>query len=1087
MSKLGRKESLAPVAGTLPTCRLPTTALALLGCAALLAAACARVQPIAPTSSIGDDVAPASAVRVERGFGSLPLHFEANRGQAGAEVGYLGRGPGYEVYLTPLEAVLALGRRVADDADAGTARTGASAPHPRRSGATETSLLKVRLVAARAQAALHGQEELPGKANYFAGNDPSRWLTNVPLYAKVRAEGVYPGVDLVYYGNPRELEYDFVVSPGADPSRIRLSFEGQAAPLHVDAEGNLVIPLAGGELLQRRPVAYQEAAGRRQPVAARFVLEPATAEAATVEPGARQEVGFAVASYDAGQPLVIDPVLAYSTYIGEAQPEAIAVDGSGSAYLAGAAGTVPIQNAYQPAPGGGGDAFVTKLTPDGSALVYSTYLGGSMQDGATGIAVDSTGAVYVAGLTSSADFPTTPGALQTVHAGAAGVTDGFVTKLDAAGGALVYSTYLGGGAADYVEGLAVDAAGNAYLAGRTSSADFPVTSPAFDASLGGSEDAFAAKLNPAGSALEYSTYLGGSGPDFAAAGAVDGSGSFYVAGLTLSGDFPTKSALQGALVGTRDVFVTKLSPNGKALTYSTFLGGHEGFYELASGLAVDQAGNAIVVGTTDAADFPTQAASQGVYPGGATSGFVTKLGLSGNTLVYSTYLGGGVPGSPNESVAGVAVDSRGAAYVTGNTEASDFPTLNAFDSTYGGTSSVFGDAFVTKLTSTGGIVHSSYLGGTGSDTGTAIALRPVGITGGSFISAYVTGVTGGASPAPGDFPTHNAFSAARSCVGNPCWDMFVTKLAQGEVETQQPVLAGGTVTANPGGQIEVSVTSPNAGEVTIVGGLAQGGPLAIEFDITAPVATAADPLILAFRIDAPLAGAGIVNIIRNLQQVPPCTGAPGTASPDPCIASTTTLPDGDLLVTVNTSAASLWTINDGNAFAACPPTPQTGCQPAASQKSKLQLINKTPDKKDKLTWQWISSATVAGGDFGDPFAASAYQLCLYSGGTLRFDALMPAGELCAGRPCWRLTATGYLYSDKDLTPYGISKMTLRAGAPGKGKIVLTGKGESLSDTALPLALPVAVQLARRDDATCWEATYSAATTSKSDIFKAKSD
>jgi hypothetical protein len=674
-------------------------------------------------------VAAATQARLSESYGKLPLHFEANRGQTHEDVRFLARGPGYGLYLTAGEAVLVL-TRPGPEASPGAQPQG------------ESVALRMALVGAAPAPLVSGVEQLPGKANYFIGKDPARWRTNVPTYAKVHYREVYPGIDLVYYGNQRQLEYDFVVAPGADPKRIVLGFKG-AEKIEIDAQGDLVLHAAGGAIRQHKPVVYQEIDGIRQEVAGRYVRKGAN------------RVGFKVAAYDRSRPLVVDPVLAYSTYLGGNNDSdagrGIAVDANGNAYVTGYAGSIDFPTtagAFQPTHGGGYyDVSVTKLNATGSVAIYSTYLGGSGGDIGNGIAVDSSGNAYVTGSTGSDDFPTTVGAFQPILSG----SDAFVAKLNAAGSALAYSTYLGGSGLDGGNAIAVDLTGAAYVTGFTQSADFPTTPGAF-ANFGSdpfTSDAFVTKLNPAGSALDYSTCLGGKNGSEGGNGiAVDSGGNAYVAGRTSSGDFPTTvGAFQPIRRGQMaDGFVTKLNPTGSALVYSTYLGGNDfgpGAGEAISAIAVDGAGSAYVAGYTNAWDFPTtvgayQSTNQTRLPGGepGQDAFVTKLHSTGSVLVYSTYLGG----SSGESGSGIAVDADGNAYVTGSTRSTDFPTTQgAFQAAYGGGAY---DGYVTKLNATGSaLVYSTYLGGSSSDWGDGIAVDNSG-------NAYATGNTN--SP---NFPT----------------------------------------------------------------------------------------------------------------------------------------------------------------------------------------------------------------------------------------------------------------------------------------------------------------------------------------------
>src|SRR6266571_2575725 len=477
--------------------------------------------------------------RLQEAYGNLPLSFEANQGQTDRQVQFLSRGPGYTLFLAPSEAVLALKQAQREGEDPSLITRHAS---PRY----EETVLRMRLLNANPKPKMVGSDEQPGKVNYFIGKDPAKWRTHIPTYAKVTSHAVYPGVDLVYYGHQRQLEFDFVVAPGADPNAIRLQFEGPDR-LEVDAQGNLVLHVASGAIRLPKPLVYQTANGARHAVSGRYVLT------------GPHQVSFLVAAYDTSQPLVIDPTLVYSTYLGGSGTDfglGIAVDAAGSAYVTGATSSTnfPTASPLQAANGGGFDAFVSKLNAAGSGLVSSTYLGGSGGDGGSGIAVDAAGSAYVTGDTDSPNFPTA----SPLQAANGGGNDVFVSKLDAAGSALLYSTYLGRSGGDGGSGIAVDAAGSAYVTGQTDSPNFPTANP-LQAANGGGDDAFVSKLNSTGSALLYSTYLGGSGGDYGLSIVVDAAGSAYVAGLTDSPNFPTASPLQAANGGGGDAFVAKIA------------------------------------------------------------------------------------------------------------------------------------------------------------------------------------------------------------------------------------------------------------------------------------------------------------------------------------------------------------------------------------------------------------------------------------------------------------------------------------------------------------------------------------------------
>jgi hypothetical protein len=670
--------------------------------------------------------------RLLESYGRLPLHFERNDGQVDPSVRFLTRGSGYSLFLKSTEAVLALRQRAT----------------------ANVAVLQFTLAGGNRRPTVAGHGELPGRINYLVGNDPAGWRTNIATYARVHYTDVYPGIDLVYYGNQQQLEYDFVVAPGADPRRIRMAFHG-ARDVSINADGDLILSIAGGEVRQRKPIVYQDARGVREPVHGRYVMKRG------------RQVGFELGAYDQSRPLVIDPVLVYSTYLGGSSRDEgndIAVDANGNAYVGGetVSADFPIVSGAYSSLTGGTDGFVTKLNSTGSTLIYSTYLGGAAEDRVNGVAVDTLGYAYATGETnpSAVPFPTTAGAFDTTGNGA---LDGFVAKLDVTGATLIYSTYLGGASSDRGIGIALDPAGNAYVTGQTFSSAFPTTAAAFDRTLDGFDDAFVTKVNTAGSGLEYSTYLGGGSTESGNGIAVDGAGYAYVTGQTmsLSPPFPTTLlAFDSSRGGASDAFVTKLSQAGSALEYSTYLGGSS--EEIGNGIAVDDAGKPYVTGETSSDDFPTTPGALDISRGGISDAFVTKLSLNltGPPLAYSTYLGG----TSGESGTDIAVDRFSNAHVTGSTSSTNFPTSSdAVQSVAGGG----GDAFVSRLDAVGSaLVHSTYLGGNNADSGNGIAVDSRG-------HAYVTGVTQSAN-----FPTSaGAFDADGSTIGAA--EAFVAKIGGG--------------------------------------------------------------------------------------------------------------------------------------------------------------------------------------------------------------------------------------------------------------------------------------------------------------------
>jgi hypothetical protein len=709
---------------------------------------------------------PKTQARLIETYGDQALVFEPNHGQTDDQVKFLSRGRGFTLFLTSTDAVLALVQPSDSLISRLEGKNFNGLSHSSQTTAFRSTSLRLKLEGANPSPMVIGLDELPSRSNYFIGNDSTKWRTNVPNYAQVQYKNVYPGVNLIYYGNQRQLEYDFVVAPGADPKAIALAIVGAEGehewpsrpPVQIDRNGNLVVQTEGGKVRLQKPIVYQLSldGGFRTSVDGRYVLRTSGVQDPNSRSAHREyKVCFEVAAYDHTKPLIIDPVLSYSTYLGGSQDDGgngIAVDSSGNAYVAGStlSANFPTATPLQAATGGGYDAFVAKLDAAGSSLVYATYLGGSSSDQAFAIATDSSGNVYVTGRTYSSNFPT----VNPVQPAIGGSSDVFMAKLDAAGSTLVYSTYLGGSSGEQGLGIAVDSAGNAYVVGSTLSSNFPVASPlqATCMSCPGNPDAFVTKLNAAGSSLVYSTYLGGSGSDEARSIAVDSTSNAYVTGLTHSNNFPLASPLQPVYGGVEDAFVLKMNSSGSALVYATYLGGTS--TDEGRGIALDSSGNAYVTGLTASNDFPTANAAQSAYRGGQDV-FVAKLDGTGATLAYSTYLGG----TGTDQGASIAVDSSGQAYVTGYTTSTNFPLANPIQPTYGGNQ----DAFVSKLSATGvALVFSTYLGGHDVDTGTGIAVD-------SAANPYVTGAT-----FSNDFPTASPLQAATG--GG--YDAFVAKLAE---------------------------------------------------------------------------------------------------------------------------------------------------------------------------------------------------------------------------------------------------------------------------------------------------------------------
>ncbi len=705
---------------------------------------------------------------IQENYGKLPLSFEANQGQTSARVKFLSRGQDYTFFLTANEAVMELRKADFGSRSMGSAQNSLDAPPELRApqSTQQSATLRMKLAGANQNLRITGAGELPGRSNYFLGSDANGWKTDVPNYARVKYEGVYPGIDVIYYGNQQQLEYDFRLAPGADPKRIKLSFAG-ARKLRLDEQGDLLIETTAGKVRQHRPVVYQKIGGRRQQVVGAYLLR------------GKNEVAFGVGAYDASRPLVIDPVLSYSTYLGATSNggaghgEAIAVDAQGNAYITGYGGgefpTTPgAVRQTNPAPSAQ-FVFVVKLDPTGSTALYSALIGGTngfyvsngadsnpilyLDNRAYGIAVDPQGNAYVTGETTTANFPTTPNAFQrTIAPGTDDrhpPTDAFVIKLNASGNALAYATLLSGVGSDKSFAIAVNASGEAWITGVSSGNGYPTTLNAYQQLSKGGAPVIVTKLNATGSALLYSTYLGGTfSPTEGTAGgvgsgiALDAQGNAYVTGRNFGTSFPLTPGVYHA---PGYVFVTKFSAAG-VLAYSTTLGVAP-FSNWDQHIAVDAQGNAYIAGACEWEKFPT---TPGAFQptGGSpnrdfpnTDGFVVKLNPNATALVYATYFGSL---DDREVIRGIAVDAAGSAYVTGYAFSPRFPVTS---DSYRPVATGKG-AFVTKFNPAGtGLIYSTMIGNNDSRA-YGIALDPVG-------NAYITGgARFGYATTPGSYQPH---------------------------------------------------------------------------------------------------------------------------------------------------------------------------------------------------------------------------------------------------------------------------------------------------------------------------------------------
>jgi Beta-propeller repeat len=658
--------------------------------------------------------------------GDLPLAFAPNAGQTDQSVRYLARGAGYSFFFADEQAVLSLVRTDGQD--------------------VAVLALELRFVGASSDARLEAREPASGTVSQLTG--ASADSANVETYQELVYRELWPGIDMVFRGDGEELKYEFQLDPGADPRDIRLDYDGSSG-LSLGWDGGLQIDTPLGVLNDARPVSYQAGDGDRVPVDSRYAIQGAD------EGG----YGFAVEDYDHSRPLVIDPAIDFSTFVGGTSSDSgrgIEVDGRGNLYVTGQTASAD----YPTTPGvfdrgynNNTDVFVTKLDSSGSSIVYSTFIGGSAFDSGNGIAVDDAGAAYVAGFSGSLNYPTTPGSFDTTQNGG---SDAFVSKLDPTGSRLEYSTYLGGAGFSFegANGIAVDREGSTYVTGFTGSAAFPTTPGAHDTTKNGTgNDVYVTKLDPSGAALGYSTFLGGTTSDTGNGVAVDAGGRAYVTGFTASADFPaTPGAHDSSHNGGNDAFVTRLDSTGSGLEYSTLLGGAGA--DSGQGIVAAQSGKAMwVTGSTASADYPTTSSAHDRTYNGNGDAFVASFDKF-STLTHSTFLGG----TASDAGSGIAVDEKGKlAHLTGSTASADFPTAGlADDTSYNGA----GDAFLASLKrSDGTLVHSTFLGGTGSDAGIAVAV------GADRKRAFVTGSTSSA-----DFPSSSgAFDASYNGAG----DVFV--------------------------------------------------------------------------------------------------------------------------------------------------------------------------------------------------------------------------------------------------------------------------------------------------------------------------
>ena len=958
----------------------------------------AATAATAPKPGIKPDTKSKQSNVVLQEYAKLPLSFEPNLGQANSDAKFLARGDGYSLFLNSDQAVLAMKGHSTKSAKSA-------------SSSNALGVLRMKLEGSNPAPNFSAQDELPGKSNYFIGTQEN-WHANVPTYGKVTEKNVYAGIDLVYYGSQRKLEYDFNVAPGADPKSIQITFDG-ARKLKVDAAGNLVLSLAGGDVKFEKPFAYQMKGDQKEPVAARFHL------------GDRKyRVYFAIGDYDTKRPLVIDPILSYSTYLGGSDIDvahAIAVAPDNTAFIAGATDSLNFPTAHPLQPNDGGsldfakDAFVTKISADGSTLLYSTYLGGSNEDFAQGIAVDAAGEAFVAGTTLSHDFPVTPGSFNTFCGGdgqcgksfnSAGaiVSNGFLTKINAAGSAIVYSGFIGEFENVFGNAVAVDGNENAYVTGSVepngfasngigtplsltvapspggaisngdgtstifitsalalainsevvisgvggTTADpnppspydgvfivlsstpgsfviqtaggaasgngtvvvnpappFPITSNAFQRQHGGgTTDAYVVKVAATGTAFLYSTYLGGESEDTGLGIAVDKNNHAYVTGQTFSLIFPTTgSAFQPANGGNGDAFFSEVDTLGGGLSYSTFLGGAQG--DLGNAITIDGFGDAFIAGGSASTGLGTAGAfqpnctldAQGNCEGDAFVAEINPNVSGAGSEILFTYLGGSLA----DSASGIALDTLGNIYVTGSTVSQDFPiAAAAFQGTYGGGND---DAFVTKMNPTGSaLLYSSYLGGTQTDNGNGIAVDTSG-------SAYVAGQT-----CSTNFPVSNPEQAGP---GGNC-DAFVSKVSiLNGIQLNPSALTFSAQSLNTT-SAPLTLTLTNGDNPLTISTITLGGANPDAFAITSASTCAAPSslnpgakctIVVTFTPTTPGVSNASITIVDSAPNSPQVVTLTGTAST--LTLSASSLNFGSVPVGTTSAPQSITATNDG--------------------------------------------------------------------------------------------------------------------------------------------------------------------------------
>lgn len=628
-----------------------------------------------PFASAGTPESVKKSARATSAFQSLPMTFEPNNGQTRGDVKFTSRGGGFDLSLTNRGgSIIQL-----------------------KSG-DKTAILRMNFVNSKTASAVRGEDSTGGISNYY-NTDSQNAVTNVPHFQRVRFTDIYKGVDALFYGDAGTFEYDFIVAPGANPNQIKLDFDGADA-ISIDKNGDLLIKVNSQTIVQKKPFVYQIVDGAKREINSKYVLRG-------------NRVGFSLGGYNKSKTLVIDPRVTYSTFFGGSSYDAandIKFDSMNRRYIAGYtfSNNLPVTNGGTRT--GDFDVFITRLNAAGTAVEYSTFIGGSRTDLGYAIGVDAAFNAYVTGYTESTNFPT----LNAYDASANGGLDAFLVKLDASG-ARVYSTYLGGMGSDSGNAIVIGADNNPIVVGETASANYPTTVGVAQPATGGGTDAFVTKFDTAGTALAFSTLHGGAGFEDGQRAAIDASGNIYIVGTTTSLNMPISvGAYQMTNGGEQDAFVTKFNPTALTRDYSSYFGGTR--REFGEAIAVDSTGNVVITGTTESSPtdaFPLRNAAQTVYGGGIFDAFAARIVPVNNSvtpLVYSTYLGGG----GQEQGLGIVTNSSNEAIVIASTFSTNYPTTaTALQTARAGS----GDVGVTRFGANGAMLYSSYFGGTNEDSG----------------------------------------------------------------------------------------------------------------------------------------------------------------------------------------------------------------------------------------------------------------------------------------------------------------------------------------------------------------------------------